>query len=391
MIDSYQFLDHLTARGLRFFSGVPDSVLSGLCAGINNRLPATDHVVAPNEGAAIALGAGHYLATGTPPVIYLQNAGLGNIVNPVVSLVSPGVYGMPMLLIIGWRGEMYEEDGTTAQLPDEPQHHVQGRITLGQLELMDIPYEVLDAGRQEWRKSVDRMIDRLRTDNGPAALVVRKDTFSKVALPKSAEAGAARLNREEAISCCLKSLPETVPVVATTGMAAREVFELRAQSQQGHHRDFLCIGAMGLASQVAAGIALGIPNSRVACIDGDGALLMHMGSMAVCAGVPNLVHIVMNNEAHESVGGHPSAACGLDLSLVARTFGYKVVRRVTSAAELEQALAAALAATGSAFIEILCAVGHRADLGRPTIPPTRGKEILMEFLGRLSLNLSNNP
>ena len=220
MIDSYQFLDHLTARGLRFFSGVPDSVLSGLCAGMNNRLPATDHVVAPNEGAAIALGAGHYLATGTPAVIYLQNAGLGNIVNPVVSLVSPGVYGMPMLLIIGWRGETYDEDGTTAQLPDEPQHQVQGRITLGQLELMDIPYEVLDRGRQEWRKSVDRMIDRLRTDNGPAALVVRKDTFSKVALPKSAQAGAARLNREEAISCCLKSLPETVPVVATTGMVA---------------------------------------------------------------------------------------------------------------------------------------------------------------------------
>jgi len=381
MIDPNEFLDHLAKRGLSFFSGVPDSLLSGLCATIGSRLPVSHHVVAPNEGSAVALGAGHYLATGSPPVIYFQNSGLGNIINPIVSLAAPGIYGLPMLLVIGWRGEIHSENGESRQLPDEPQHKVQGRITLEQLGLIGISCEVLEPGQKNWKEAADRMIDRLGVDNGPTALVVRKDTFGKVPAAKPTAASAARLNREQAIACCLKALPEKVPVVATTGMAAREVFELREQWKQHHDRDFLCIGAMGLASQVAAGIALAIRPSKVACIDGDGALLMHMGGMAVCARTANLIHIVMNNEAHESVGGYPSTASGMDLSSVARSCGYRGVYRAASTAELERAMTDALSADGSTFIEVICAVGHRSDLGRPTIPPAKGKEALMRFLG----------
>jgi phosphonopyruvate decarboxylase len=352
-----------------------------LCSAIESDVPPSHHVTAPNEGVAVALGVGSYLATGHPAVIYLQNAGLGNVINPIVSLAAPEIYGIPMLLVIGWRAEMSEGSGDVRQLPDEPQHQLQGRITLSQLELMGVPFEVLDGTLGDWKSRVSRLVDRLRAESIPAALVIRKNTFSVP--PRSTETAPARaeMTREQAIACCLTVAPETTPVVATTGMAARELFELRKHRGQGHERDFLCIGAMGLASQVAVGMARSRPDRRFLCIDGDGALLMHMGGMALCAATRNLIHVVINNKAHESVGGYVTSSPEAQLTALAQSWGYDVARRVSTVAELQDALTAALQGLNSAFIEVLCAPGHRADLGRPTVSPAEGKAALMKFIG----------
>jgi phosphonopyruvate decarboxylase len=378
-IDPYDFLAHLRGCGLSFYSGVPDSLLSGLCSAIEGSILPTHHVTAPNEGVAVALGVGSYLATGQPPVIYLQNAGLGNVVNPIVSLASPVIYGIPMLLVVGWRAEVLAD---TKQLADEPQHQLQGRITLSQLEIMGVPFEVLGADAADWKGRVSRLIERLRAESTPAALVVRKNTFSVPSRPKEAAQDRAQMTREQAIACCLNVAPHATPVVATTGMAARELFELRKHRGQGHERDFLCIGAMGLASQVAVGMARAQPSRRVLCIDGDGALLMHMGGMPLSAATKNLVHVVINNRAHESVGGYATSAPDVRLATLAQSCGYAIARRVSTLADLEDALKASFQGFNSAFIEVRCAPGHRADLGRPTVSPADGKDALMKFIGR---------
>ncbi len=381
-IDPYDFLAHLRACGLSFYSGVPDSLLSGLCSAIESSVLPTHHVTAPNEGVAVALGVGSYLATGHPPVIYLQNAGLRNVVNPIVSLASPVIYGIPMLLVVGWRAEVLAGNDDAKQLADEPQHQLQGRITLSQLEIMGVPFEVLDADAADWKSKVSGLIDRLRAENTPAALVVRKNTFSVPSRPTEAAQRQNAITREQVIACCLSIAPDATPVVATTGMAARELFELRKQRGQGHERDFLCIGAMGLASQVAVGMARSQPNRHVLCLDGDGALLMHMGGMALCAATKNLVHVVINNKAHESVGGYATTAPDAQLATLAQSWGYHIARRVSTIEELESALTASFQGFNSAFIEVLCAPGHRADLGRPTVSPADGKDALMRFIAR---------
>jgi phosphonopyruvate decarboxylase len=380
MIEPRDFLVHLRSSGFCFFSGVPDSLLGGLCDAICEQILPANHIAAANEGIAVGLAIGHYLANGTPPVVYLQNAGLGNIVNPLVSLAAREIYAIPMLLIIGWRGEIYDADGRATQIPDEPQHAVQGRITLPLLDLLDIAYEVIDGNRTDWKEIVDRLAQQQRIRKAPVALVVRKNTFRKPAASRANTCGQPKIGREEAIACCLRILPETVPIVATTGMASRELFELREQLEQGHHRDFLSIGGMGLASQVATGLASAMPDRKVVCIDGDGAMLMHMGGLATCARASNLIHLVMNNEAHDSVGGYPTAGIGLDLSSIAKSCGYSAIARATTIAGIEDALKRALAATGSAFIEVRCRVGHRPNLGRPTESPSKNREALMAFL-----------
>ena len=356
-----------------FFAGVPDSQLKALCSWLYDRYGISDkHVIAANEGNAAALAAGYHLATGKTPVVYLQNSGLGNIVNPVASLLNEKVYGIPCLFIVGWRGE--------PGVHDEPQHIFQGEITLSLLDGLDIPAFVIDLATTE--EQVRAKLGEYRAlfaQGKQAAFVVRKGALEYKG--KAAYGNSHPMGREEAIGHILAVSGDDL-VVSTTGKASREVYELREGRGQGHGHDFLTVGSMGHSSSIALGIALQKPDQQVWCLDGDGAALMHLGAMALIgANKPvNLIHIVLNNEAHESVGGMPTVAGSLDLPAIARACGYPSALSVDSAEELDQALAAAKAANQLTLIEVKCALGAREDLGRPTTTPQENKAAFMAAL-----------
>lgn len=380
MIEPVEFITALEKLGICFVTGVPDSLLKDVCACITTRFPPEHHVIATNEGSAVGLAIGHFLATGRPALVYLQNAGLGNVVNPVTSLADPQVYGVPMVLMIGWRGEILA-DGK--QLHDEPQHVKQGRITLPQLEILDIPYRILDSSATAIEPILGELINLAMSRTGPVALVVRKETFAsfKSSKPNQEE---SQLTREAAIAAVIAALPDDVPIVSTTGMASRELFELRNASGSGHHRDFLAVGGMGHASQIAAGIAIARPDRQVICVDGDGALLMHLGGLAISANCSNLLHIVINNGAHDSVGGQPTKGAVLNFTKIALACGYARVFRAITTDEIAINVQSMLGNGLSSFLEIKCKRGARADLGRPDRAPAQNKIDFMRFLQEVS-------
>ena len=360
--------------GAEFYTGVPDSQLRPLCDYLMNAF-GTDprrHVIAANEGNAAALAAGYHPATGKTPVVYLQNSGEGNLINPAVSLLHRRVYGIPVLFVVGWRGE--------PGVHDEPQHVYQGAVTIKLLEDMEIPSFVV--GPETPEEAVREAMEGFRPlleAGGNAAFVIRKGGLSHD--KKADYRNEYALRREEAIRLIAGAAGEDV-VVSTTGKASRELFELREALGQDHSRDFLTVGSMGHASSIALGAALHRPEARVWCLDGDGALLMHMGALAVIgqAGPENLVHVVLNNGAHESVGGMPTAAGGLDLPGIARACGYPHAVTVRTPEELKRALEEVRDRRTLSLIEVKCAVGARADLGRPTTTPQENKRAFMARL-----------
>ncbi len=374
MIDAAAFIPILQKRGVTFFAGVPDSLLQSFCACLAETVPAERHVIAANEGSAVGLVAGYHLATGAIGCVYMQNSGLGNAINPLTSLMDAEVYGIPALLLIGWRGEM--RDGR--QIKDEPQHAKQGRITLGLLECLEIPHVVLHAATTDVDQIVGQLLDQARTESRPVALVARRDTFSggKADTPPSRYS----LTREDGLKAVLQALPVDAVIVSTTGKASRELYEMRVADGADPERDFLTVGAMGHALQIASGIALAQPDKTIVCIDGDGALIMHMGGMATSAALPNLLHVVMNNGTHESVGGQPTRGFAIDMPALARACGYATVRQATSRVEVGHAVENALAVRGSAFLEIRTSSSSRANLARPKAAPPHAKQGFMRSL-----------
>ena len=319
MLAPSDYLRVLGDAGVTFFTGVPDSLLKEFCACVTMSLKPEDHVIAANEGASVGLAIGHYIGTGSLPLVYLQNSGLGNTVNPLLSLASPEVYGTPMLLMLGWRGEPGKKD--------EPQHVHQGRVMVKMLEDMDLPVVVLSDDIAEAEAQTKAAAQQARDINGPVALVVKKGTFDKFAAPK-AEADLP-MGREEAIMAAAETLEDNAAVICTTGMPSRELFEFRARNEAGHHRDFLTVGGMGHSSQIALGLAMAQTDRPVYCFDGDGAALMHMGSMAITgqSGAKNLIHLVFNNGVHGSVGGQPTVGFDIDMPTIATVCGYVTAQR----------------------------------------------------------------
>ncbi len=372
MIAPDKFIEKLHAGGVDFFAGVPDSLLKNLCAYITDNIARENNIIAANEGNAIGLAAGYHLATGKAGCVYMQNSGEGNIVNPLLSLMDADVYKMPLLLIIGWRGE--------PGVHDEPQHVKQGKVTLSLLDTMGVPYLVLD---DNWENQVDQALNAIQDTNGIYALIVRKGTFDEYKLQNQVLQDWS-LAREEAIQIVVDQLHEDDIIVSTTGMISRELFEYRESKGQGHAHDFLTVGSMGHASQIALGIALQKPNRRVIVFDGDGALLMHMGGMAIIADYnpKNLVHIVFNNGAHDSVGGQPTVGQKIDVETIAKAVGYADVVSVDSQESLISAMNNVNNAVinGVALINVNVHKGNRKDLGRPTTTPQQNKESLMKEL-----------
>lgn len=360
-------------NGLDFFAGVPDSLLKNVCAYITDHLDRDHNIIAANEGGALALAAGHYLATGKAGVVYMQNSGEGNIINPLASLADEDVYDIPMLLVIGWRGR--------PGVHDEPQHVKQGKVTLSLLDTMGVPYEVLAHDEAEAMKQMQKAIKAVH-GGGRFALVIEKDTFDAYKLQTDEASQTLSMTREEAIRQVAGSIERDAVVVSTTGMISRELFEYRTAQNEGHERDFLTVGSMGHASQIALGIAMEQTGRRVYCFDGDGASIMHMGNMAIVAQQrpKNLVHVVFNNGAHDSVGGQPTVGLRIDLPAVAKAVGYEHVVSVDTRDALAAALNDVAAQEGTVFLQICVKKGNRKDLGRPTTTPIENKEALMEFL-----------
>ena len=357
-----------------FFTGVPDSQLKALCNYLIDQygVDGKHHIIGANEGNCTAIAAGYHLATGKTPVVYMQNSGEGNIINPVASLLNDKVYAIPTIFVIGWRGE--------PGVPDEPQHIYQGEVTIKLLEDMDIPAFIIDKTTTE--KDIEQIMKQFRLflkKGKQVAFVVRKGAleFDGSVQYKN----EFSIKREEIIRHIV-AVSETDSIVSTTGKASRELFEIREQNHQSHGYDFLTVGSMGHSSSIALGIALQKPEKKIWIIDGDGAALMHLGAMAVLGNYnpKNIVHILINNGAHETVGGQPTVMNSTDILSIAKGCGYRNVISVETLEALDHALKEAKERQELSFIEVKCAIGARDDLGRPTTTPLENKENFMRFL-----------
>lgn len=373
MVSPELFIKTLEANGVTFFAGVPDSLLKNVCAYITDHLPKEQNLITANEGAAVGVAAGHYLATGQIPMVYMQNSGLGNTVNPLLSLADEKVYSIPMLLMIGWRGE--------PGVHDEPQHVKQGEVTLPLLDTMGIPYVVLPEEDMTAASTVKSMVNDCRKTSKPHAIVIRKGTFGSYKLRNKAE-NTYPLSREEAMKIVASLLPKDAIIVSTTGKLSRELYEYRDGMNESHESDFLTVGSMGHSSSIALGIALAKPHRKVFCFDGDGAFIMHMGALTNIGNLApaNYIHVLFNNGAHESVGGQPTLGFNIDVEAIAKACGYTHAASVETEGEVNKAIAEALADQGPSLVEIKVSINSREDLGRPKTTPIENKEAFMKYI-----------
>ncbi|MBN7773751.1 phosphonopyruvate decarboxylase [Clostridium aminobutyricum] len=356
-----------------FFTGVPDSQLKALCDYLHEKHGiSSQHIIAANEGNAVALATGFHLATGKTPVIYMQNSGIGNAINPIASLTSTDVYAIPCIFIIGWRGE--------PGVKDEPQHINQGNITLELLNVLNIETMVIDKETainqiKEKMNSFEKLLEKGQS----VAFVIKKDALHSEG--KINYSNSFEMTREGILERLVAETKNDI-IVSNTGKASREIYEIRERNGQGHQYDFLTVGSMGHCSSIALGIALHKPSSKVWCVDGDGGLLMHLGALAVIgASKPdNLKYVVINNEAHESVGGMPTVAQHINIPQIALGCGFSEAISVKTYDELEKALHDAKKADKLILIEAKAVIRARSDLGRPQTTPKQNKEEFMRYL-----------
>lgn len=373
MIDCSFFYDTLAGYGVKFLTGVPDSILKDFCAYVTDNTPAGNHIIAANEGGAVALACGHYLATGQTALVYMQNSGQGNATNPLISLADADVYSIPVLLLIGWRGQPGQKD--------EPQHIKQGKITQSFLDTLAIPYSVLPDSNERAKECVEQLLQTAKKTSAPAALIVQKGAFAPYLAEKDNNCSSG-ITRENAIIEIVKQLDESDIIVSTTGKTSRELYEYRDRIDGDHSKDFLTVGSMGHASQIALGITLAKQNRQVFVLDGDGAAIMHLGAMVVIGsnGTPNFKHIILNNGCHDSVGGQPTAGFSISFTQIAKACGYKFSAEAADLNEISKKIQTLKKTPGPGLLEIKVRKGARADLGRPKTSPQQNKAAFMGFL-----------
>ena len=365
MIDPNLFIEFLIEKGINFYSGVPDSLLKELSFCFDEKIDSKNHKITANEGSAIALAAGHYLATGKTPLVYFQNSGLGNAINPLLSLCDSTVYKIPMIILIGWRGE--------PGIIDEPQHIKQGAIQEKLLNTLEIPYEIIDNELKNYTL-ISNLISKSKNEVRPVALLVKKNTFSKFKTKKVTSDTSELMIREKVLEQILNSEIKNEIFITTTGKTSREFYELRKNNSEVVNKDFLTIGSMGHCSQIALGISLFNKND-VYCIDGDGSVIMHMGSLAIngTSNSKNFKHIILNNGSHESVGGQPTVGKKINFSKIAKNCGYKKVKKISTYTELKNSIKWLNSNEGPLLLEILIKNGSRENLGRPKESPYENK------------------
>lgn len=372
MIEPGRFIDQLSSLGVKLYTGVPDSLLKQLGSHIMATLPREQHVITANEGAAVGLAIGHYMRTESPAVVYLQNSGFGNLVNPVLSLADPDVYGIPMIVVVGWRGR--------PGVKDEPQHVKQGRVQEALLDATDLPWAVLPSDPEAAEKAVAEAHAVALERSTPYFLLVEKGTFADGEKVKTATPDLP--SREDALIAAAKAVGDEAAIVSTTGMLSRELFEYRQREELDGDRDFLTVGGMGHASSIALGVAKAESERETWCFDGDGALLMHMGTLAVIAdhAPETYFHIVFNNGVHDSVGGQPTSIGKVDVPRAALASGYRYAASTGDLDELPAQIAKMREAGGPALLELTVKPGNRKDIGRPTRTPAEAKTAFMNAL-----------
>ncbi len=373
MLDALSVLNIFKENEISFFSGVPDSLLKELNQALLYEVNPDNHLITVNEGTAISFGIGYHIATNKTPLIYMQNSGLGNAINPLTSLADPEVYSIPMLLLIGWRGE--------PGIKDEPQHVKQGRITPTLLECLEIPYKILPKELTDADSVIRNMIQIANDEKRPTALLIQRDTFEKYNTYSDDLSKQNLLSREEAISLILKHGQKNDIVIGTTGMASREIYEFRKNNNDST-TDFLTVGGMGHASQIALAVSKFSKDKNVFCLDGDGALLMHLGGLATNAheGQSNFHHIVLNNGTHDSVGGQPTLGSKVNFKNIAESVGFHTSFQASNLEEILICLNQMRESNHPSFLEIIIKPGYRPDLGRPIESPSQNKLTLMKKL-----------
>ena len=379
MISPKIFFEVLKKEGIEFFTGVPDSLLKGFCQYVEEKSSDENHIIAANEGCSIGIATGYHLETGQIPLVYLQNSGLGNTVNPLLSLTDKEVYSIPLILLIGWRGE--------PGIKDEPQHIKQGRVTKRLLEALEIPFKVISSFEKKSIENTKWAINFAKKSSSPVALLVKKGSFEKYELKKKIKDNFS-ISREEVISLIIKHSLIQTTFVSTTGMISRELYEQRDIHNQNKSNDFLTVGSMGHASQIALGIASSNPYRKIICLDGDGSLLMHLGGITNIGTRKDIdfFHIVINNGAHDSVGGQPTVAQKISLTSIAKACLYdKVLGPITNKDEIIKAIKELCRINGKRFLEINVKKGARSNLGRPRETPLQNK---FRFMNQLSKNQS---
>ncbi len=376
MINCKDFYKKLKEKEVNFYTGVPDSLLKDFCAYLLDNVEEKNNIIAANEGNAIALAAGYHLATNKIGIVYMQNSGQGNCMNPLISLTDKEVYNIPMLLLIGWRGEPGKKD--------EPQHKKQGMVTTGLLDAIGMKYEILSDEIDKAKETIDTAVSKIKETNEPYALIVRKGLFESYSAEKANSICQYDMSREDAVKIVANEIGLDAVIVSTTGKTSRELFEYREEKSQGHANDFLTVGSMGHSSSIALGIALQKPNKQVYCFDGDGAALMHMGSMGITGALEpkNFKHIIFNNCAHDSVGGQPTVAETMDFEKIAQGCNYKEIMSCETESQLKEKIKILKECEGPALLEIKVNKGARKDLGRPTTTPIENKKAFMEFLSK---------
>lgn len=371
MVDTKSFYHCLSSKGLDFFAGVPDSLLKNLCSCIKSNSDKKNHIITANEGNAIAVASGYHLSTGRFGVVYMQNSGIGNAINPLLSLADEEVYSIPMLLIVGWRGE--------PNTKDEPQHIKQGKITISMFQTMGTEVVILE---ENYREQIDYCYDYMKKNNKPIALIVKRDTFTEYQTEK--EANEYKLTRESALENIISKLDDNDFIVSTTGKTSREIFEIRERKNQAHSNDFLTVGSMGHASSIAFGMSLHT-DKKVYCIDGDGSFIMHMGSLSIIAqnAGDNFKYILINNGAHESVGGQPTIAFDIKIDEILKAAGFKNVYRAANEEEINKSFRYLKDKDELSALIIDTKQGSRHDLGRPTLSAIDNKISFMKKIGEI--------
>lgn len=383
MISPKLFCETLGSLGVNFYSGVPDSLLIDFCAYVSENSIHDKHINAVNEGSALAIASGYHLSTGEIPLVYLQNSGLGNLINPLLSLTDPNIYSIPMLIMVGWRGE--------PGLDDEPQHRTQGEAMIPMLEAMKYDYIILPEDEAEMENTCKTLVSMASSTQKPIFLIVKKNTFAPyIKINQDIDRDEPQLTREESIGLIVKHLPEDTIIVSTTGKISRELNEYRVKNKQSGNLDFLTVGSMGYASQIAYGIAVGVKSKEIVCLDGDGAALMHMGGMATIgsSNIKKLIHIVLNNGRHDSVGGQATIAKDISLTDIARGCQYKtVIGPIYSKEEIIHAINIGLNESRPTFIEVIVKSGSRSNLTRPKELPYENK---LKFMASIKVIKSSN-
>ena len=374
MINPEIFYNTLHREGVDFYAGVPDSYLNGFCNYLLDNLDLNKHVIVANEGNAIAIASGYYFATNTIPLVYMQNSGMGNALNPLVSLVDRYVYSVPMILLIGWRGE--------PSTGDHPQHKTQGEITTKLLEMLNIPYVIAEDDNLKLKDQTRWAVRTAKEIKGPVAIIGRKGVFASEKKENIIDT-RYHMSREDAIEIILDTLPKDTIYTATTGRATRELYFLREKRKEGHQYDFLNVGSMGHASSVAHGIALANKRRKVVCLDGDSATIMHMGAMTMVSklDLPNFIHIILNNGAHESVGGQPSVGQLINFTMIAEGAGYITPgKAVTSEEELTKALCQMKTVEKACFIDVRI---HKGLCGKLPALQIFHNDLIQKFMSEL--------